>query len=119
MIDTTDVKAPAQPSNPPSRAAFGEAERRLPAANFAPWREEAQNLRAPPAERELPPRLGAQPRGRVLVVDDEPNARSALAELLRDEGHTVETAADGFKALPHLESLRPEVVLTDLKMPGL
>ena len=37
-------------------------------------------------------------QGRILVVDDEVNARTALAELLRDEGFEVETAADAFKA---------------------
>jgi DNA-binding NtrC family response regulator len=58
-------------------------------------------------------------RERVLIVDDEANARTALAELLRDEGYLVETAADGFKALPKLEELEPDVVVTDLKMPGL
>ena len=59
------------------------------------------------------------PKGRVLIVDDEPNARAALAELLREEGYTVETAADGFKALPKIEELAPDVIVTDLKMPGL
>ncbi|MGZ3438966.1 MAG: sigma-54-dependent transcriptional regulator [Polyangia bacterium] len=58
-------------------------------------------------------------RERVLIVDDEANARTALAELLRDEGYLVETAADGFKALPKLEEFGPDVVVTDLKMPGL
>src|SRR6478735_11255410 len=58
-------------------------------------------------------------KGRILVVDDEANARTALAELLRDEGYAVETAADGFKALPKLEEFSPDVVVTDLKMPGL
>ncbi len=57
--------------------------------------------------------------GRILVVDDEANARSALAELLREEGYLVETAADGFKALPKLDEFDPELVITDLKMPGL
>jgi DNA-binding NtrC family response regulator len=56
---------------------------------------------------------------RILVVDDEPNARTALAELLRDEGYAVETAADGFKALPKLEEFSPDLLLTDLRMPGL
>ncbi len=56
---------------------------------------------------------------RILVVDDEPNARSALAELLRDEGYAVEVAADGFKALPKLEEFAPDLLLTDLRMPGL
>ncbi|HTN88977.1 MAG TPA: hypothetical protein VL242_35105, partial [Sorangium sp.] len=38
-------------------------------------------------------------RGRILIVDDEANARAALSEILREEGYTTETAADGFKAL--------------------
>ena len=58
-------------------------------------------------------------RGRILIVDDEANARTALAELLRDEGYVVEMAADGFKALPKLEEFSPDLLLTDLKMPGL
>jgi DNA-binding NtrC family response regulator len=57
--------------------------------------------------------------GRILVVDDEVNARTALAELLRDEGFEVETAADAFKALGKYEAFAPHVVVTDLKMPGM
>jgi DNA-binding NtrC family response regulator len=58
-------------------------------------------------------------KGSILVVDDEANARNALAEILRDEGYRVETAADGFKAMGKLEELGPDLVLTDLKMPGM
>jgi PleD family two-component response regulator len=57
--------------------------------------------------------------GRILVVDDEVNARTALAELLRDEGFEVETAADAFKALGKYEAFTPHIVVTDLKMPGI
>jgi DNA-binding NtrC family response regulator len=57
--------------------------------------------------------------GRILVVDDEVNARTALAELLRDEGFDVETAADAFKALGKFEAFAPHIVITDLKMPGM
>jgi len=57
--------------------------------------------------------------GRILVVDDEVNARTALAELLRDEGFEVEMAADAFKALGKYEAFTPHVVVTDLKMPGM
>ncbi|CAN5883619.1 sigma 54-interacting transcriptional regulator [soil metagenome] len=57
--------------------------------------------------------------GRILVVDDEVNARTALAELLRDEGFDVETAADAFKAFGKYEAFTPHVVVTDLKMPGM
>jgi DNA-binding NtrC family response regulator len=58
-------------------------------------------------------------KGRVLVVDDEVNARTALLELLRDEGYAVETAADAFKALGKVADFAPDLVLTDLKMPGM
>ena len=58
-------------------------------------------------------------RGRILIVDDEANARAALSEIHRDEGYATETAADGFKALGKLEEFAPDVILTDLKMPGL
>ncbi|HEY8087188.1 MAG TPA: sigma-54 dependent transcriptional regulator [Polyangiaceae bacterium] len=58
-------------------------------------------------------------RGRILIVDDESNARAALSEILHEEGYATETAADGFKALGKLDEFTPDVILTDLKMPGL
>jgi DNA-binding NtrC family response regulator len=56
---------------------------------------------------------------KILVVDDEAAARAALSELLRDEGYTVHTAGDGFKALGQLEEWAPDVVVTDVQMPGM
>ena len=84
----------------------------------------ADNKIDPGARPDIRPRSkGAlrvmESKGRILVVDDEVNARTALAELLRDEGYAVETAADGFKALGKLEEFAPDLVLTDLKMPGM
>ncbi len=61
----------------------------------------------------------APPGGRVLVVDDEPGARSALSELLREEGYEVQAAADGYKALGRVDGWVPDVVITDVKMPAL
>jgi DNA-binding NtrC family response regulator len=58
-------------------------------------------------------------KARILVVDDEANARNALAEILKEEGYAVETAADGFKALARAHEFGPDLVLTDLKMPGM
>ncbi|MGD8858451.1 MAG: sigma-54 dependent transcriptional regulator [Myxococcales bacterium] len=58
-------------------------------------------------------------QGRVLVVDDEANAREALVELLADEGYETASAADGRRALEAMHDFAPQVVLTDLKMPGL
>jgi DNA-binding NtrC family response regulator len=58
-------------------------------------------------------------KANILVVDDEPNARTALAEILKGEGYAVETAGDGFKAIARMAEFAPDLVLTDLKMPGL
>jgi CheY-like chemotaxis protein len=55
-------------------------------------------------------------RGRVLIVDDEPNARHALVEILRDEGFDVASASDGDEAVPLITEFRPDVVVTDVQM---
>jgi two-component system response regulator HydG len=57
--------------------------------------------------------------GGVLVVDDDTSARAALVELLREEGYTVRSAADGFKALGQVDDWTPDLVLTDVQMPGM
>jgi signal transduction histidine kinase/ActR/RegA family two-component response regulator len=56
---------------------------------------------------------------RVLVVDDEPNALSALASLLEEEGFVVETAINGLVALPMVRDFAPDILVVDLEMPGL
>ena len=54
----------------------------------------------------------------VLVIDDDSDIRDELAELLRDEGYEVVTAADGREALRALHrDLRPGLILLDLGMP--
>jgi DNA-binding NtrC family response regulator len=58
-------------------------------------------------------------KGRILVADDETSERNALSVLLRDEGYEVELAPDGFKALGKVDEWSPDLVLSDLKMPGL
>jgi two-component system NtrC family response regulator len=55
---------------------------------------------------------------KVLVVDDDANLREVLAFALRDMGHAVESRADGASALDALASIDPDLVITDLKMPG-
>jgi CheY-like chemotaxis protein len=55
----------------------------------------------------------------ILLIDDEPSFVSALARLLRHDGSTVDTAADGRRALRHLHERRYDLVLCDLRMPGL
>ena len=56
-------------------------------------------------------------RGSILVVDDEASARQALVTLLRQDGHEVQEASDGYKALGILKDWVPDILLTDLKMP--
>jgi CheY-like chemotaxis protein len=53
----------------------------------------------------------------ILVVDDEPSFTSAVATLLRRDGHTVDTASSGALALAQLQKRRYDVVLCDLQMP--
>ncbi|MFN7989064.1 MAG: sigma-54 dependent transcriptional regulator [Thermoanaerobaculia bacterium] len=59
------------------------------------------------------------PRATLLVVDDEKHQRESLQMILEDEGYRVTAAADGRQALALAGETHPEVVLTDLKMPGL
>ncbi|RKH18814.1 sigma-54-dependent Fis family transcriptional regulator [Corallococcus sp. CA047B] len=54
---------------------------------------------------------------RILVVDDEANARRAIATLLKEEGFDVREAPDGEEALGLLADFAPAVVLTDMRMP--
>ena len=56
---------------------------------------------------------------RILIVDDEKIKRVTLADDLGAQGHDVATAADGAEALQKLDEERFDVVVTDLKMPGL
>jgi signal transduction histidine kinase/CheY-like chemotaxis protein len=69
----------------------------------------------PPAPEERPPSM----MHTILIVDDEAGIRSALAYLLRRDGHEVETAANGYLALAKLEERIFDVVLCDLRMPEL
>ena len=58
-------------------------------------------------------------RARVLVVDDEANILEALGKVLGKEGHEVRTAANGRIALDLLRKEPFDVMLTDLRMPGM
>jgi two-component system NtrC family sensor kinase len=56
---------------------------------------------------------------RILLIDDEPGFVNALARLLRHNGSIVDTAADGYAALTHVQAQHYDVVLCDLRMPAL
>jgi signal transduction histidine kinase len=57
--------------------------------------------------------------GDILVVDDDPSGREALASLLGEEGYRVEAAASGEECLGAVERRRPDLILLDVSMPGL
>ena len=55
----------------------------------------------------------------ILVIDDELSITNGLAQLLRRDGGTVDIAANGHLALAHVQKQRYDVILCDLRMPGL
>jgi signal transduction histidine kinase len=60
---------------------------------------------------------GAQPRHRILVADDNPDALESLALLLECDGHEVWKAANGAEAFELAEKCRPHLALLDIGMP--
>ena len=60
----------------------------------------------------------AGPRGRILIVDDEPVIAATLEEFLVGEGYEVATAEDAPTALALAEQLQPDLALCDVQLPG-
>ncbi|HEY4744749.1 MAG TPA: response regulator [Desulfuromonadaceae bacterium] len=54
---------------------------------------------------------------RILVVDDEENARIALSKILAREGYEVASACNGYEALDYLRGREVELIITDINMP--
>ncbi|WP_445349013.1 response regulator [Desulforudis sp. DRI-14] len=57
--------------------------------------------------------------GMLLVVDDQPAIRQLLFEALTNDGFSVELASNGREALAKVKQETPELILLDLKMPGM
>lgn len=57
--------------------------------------------------------------GSVLVVDDDKDVREGLCDLLVSEGYAVKSACDGAEAIARLEQGSADIVLLDLRMPGM
>ena len=55
----------------------------------------------------------------LLIVDDELSIRTTLSNALTEIGYSVRTAGDGFSALAELRQAIPDVLLSDLNMPGM
>ena len=73
----------------------------------------ATDTSPPPAHRAL------SPGRRVLVVDDEPDVAGVLVDLLRAEHEQVEAVSDGRAALEKIEQATYDLILCDVRMPGL
>jgi two-component system response regulator PilR (NtrC family) len=56
---------------------------------------------------------------RILVVDDEPGIRIMLSAALKREGHVVQLATDGPSALALLDAEPVDLIVTDIRMPGM
>jgi CheY-like chemotaxis protein len=58
-------------------------------------------------------------RIRVLVVDDEPTITETLVEILNGEGFDAIAASDGNSAISSAQSFSPDVIISDVVMPGM
>ncbi|HEU5207830.1 MAG TPA: PAS domain S-box protein [Longimicrobiales bacterium] len=81
-----------------------------------PFAREVDATSTPPQPPAQPP--CTQPL-RVLIVDDEAAIRLALVRHLERRGHTVETAEDGAAALEQIAASGFDVILSDIRMPGM
>ncbi|MCG5054001.1 MAG: response regulator [Myxococcales bacterium] len=63
------------------------------------------------------PASSAAPAAEILVVDDDPEVRDAICDVLEDEGFRVQRAANGQEALTRLALELPSAIVLDLTMP--
>ncbi len=84
----------------------------LPIRGPAPGSE----MPAPEVERPGP---SSGRRGNILVVDDEASIVEILYEILKADGHRVDTAPNGRVAMRKIESQTYDLIISDLKMPGM
>lgn len=75
-------------------------------------------IRAPSIASEAPaPRPWSSRRGRILIIDDDPQVRAVLREVLEGQGHRVVEAADGPDGLARCEAEQFDLAITDLVLP--
>ena len=59
------------------------------------------------------------PLAKLLIVDDELSIRTSMAQVLTEIGYRVQSAEDGFSALVEIRNEIPDIILSDLNMPGM
>ena len=87
-----------------------------PSFQFSPHIPERRAKARPPRGGSA---TGVSRSRRVLVVEDNLDAVHSLAFLLRQEGHIVEYAINGYVAVDLAKKFRPDIILLDLGLPGL
>ena len=58
-------------------------------------------------------------KANILIVEDNDSIRTSLSMLLAEYGYTVRTAEDGFSALVEMRNQTPDILVSDLHMPGM
>lgn len=61
--------------------------------------------------------MARAPEKRILIVEDEPDARDFLAAAIESAGFDVETAADGVEALDKIKARKPDLMTLGMVMP--
>ncbi len=87
---------------------------RLPRYNGSPAATDLRESATEPQPKGEP----AADRPRLLIIEDEPDLRGYLIKLFTKDGYAVEDAADAETALTLLDSNPPDLVITDLMLPG-
>jgi signal transduction histidine kinase/CheY-like chemotaxis protein len=116
-IFTVELPVEAESSVEPGRRFLDEGEQALPVAQESAARKNRpqalQRVQVQPAPR-------SNHRGtRVLVVEDEPTVARLIADVLEDEGLHVDVLLDGREALERAGREPFDLVICDMKMPGL
>ncbi len=102
----------------------------FPVTGELPPRERRRKLQLPEQRRAVQPATGASgaealtanpahPVARILVVEDEPTVAALIADVLRDEGMSVDVLLDSQSALRQTERESYDLLICDLKMPGI
>lgn len=60
-----------------------------------------------------------EPKAKILIVDDTQSARQMNAAILSKDGYEIEYACDAAEGLQKLETFKPDVILSDIMMPGM
>jgi len=58
-------------------------------------------------------------REQILIVEDDPESCELMGEVLHDAGYSVDLAHDGYEGLEKVASRPPDLVVSDLQMPGI